>query len=171
MASSPSTPPFSHLLVTNWDFPPEHHTRLSSYFTSITHVPLGGTPTDAQLAEADVIFGLPRATYIRSIHQVPKLRFIQLGSAGSDGIIGSPMWEEQESEREQENWVKLASCSGVHVGAIGQVCKDRTTRAIRAELCAVFHNDNVGVVSSSPGAGTYQPSMPRSTSVLSFLSR
>ncbi|KIP01538.1 hypothetical protein PHLGIDRAFT_349364 [Phlebiopsis gigantea 11061_1 CR5-6] len=115
-----STPPFSHLLVASWNFPPAHRTRLAPYFANITHVPLGGTPTDAQLAEADVIFGLPRATHVRSIHQVPKLRFIQLGSAGSDGLIGSPMWEEQESEREREKWVKLASCSGVHVGAIGQ---------------------------------------------------
>lgn len=109
-------PYFANLLVVGWTLTDAHRKRLAPYFSSINHVP-DGVPSDAHLAQADVIYGLPRGKYLTSLAQVPKLKLIQLGSAGSDFIVSSPMWKEEGGDK-----IGLTSASGTHVGPIGQVC-------------------------------------------------
>lgn len=114
--STPARPPFGHLLVTGWALEPAQRARLAPYFSEITHLPQrNDAPSEAQLADAEVIYGLPSGKWFTSAAAVPKLRLIQLGSAGSDYIVRSPLWDDKDSAR-----IQVASAAGVHTGPIPQ---------------------------------------------------
>ncbi|GJE94036.1 oxidoreductase family protein [Phanerochaete sordida] len=113
--STPARPPFGHLLVANWTLDPAHRARLAPLFAQVTHVPQGRMPTPAQFADADIIYGLPRGEWLTGVAAVPRLRFIQLGSAGSELVVRSPLWQDPASER-----IQVASAAGVHTGPIPQ---------------------------------------------------
>lgn len=115
-----SSPPevLQNLLVAGVPFNDEHRKRLEPHFSKITHVQgRDKKVTDAQLAEADVIYGFPVDNVdFQSVAQVPRLRFIQLSSAGSERLLASPMWKEDTSKR-----IRIASAAGVHTSPIPQV--------------------------------------------------
>ncbi|EKM51281.1 uncharacterized protein PHACADRAFT_177935 [Phanerochaete carnosa HHB-10118-sp] len=113
--STPARPPFGHLLVVNGLLDTPHRARIAPYFIDITLVPLGKAPNDAQLGEAEVVYGLPLGEWFTSAAQVPKLRLIQLISAGSDRVVRSPLWKDEESKH-----IQVATGSGVHTGPIPQ---------------------------------------------------
>ena len=120
-SSSAAKPQFSSLLIVRWPNSSDtrdvelHRTRLAPYFKTVTFVQPSG-PTDAELAEAEVIYGLPQGSSLKSLSQVPKLRLIQLASAGSDRVLKSPIWEDEKSSR-----IQVTTASGVHTGPIPQV--------------------------------------------------
>jgi hypothetical protein len=121
--SSPSkTDKYSNILLTFFPSSRDgqgiklHRQRLEPYFETITFAH-EGVPSDAELANADVIYGLPRGEHLKSVNQVPKLKLIQLVNAGSDGVLNSPLWEDERAKD-----IKLATASGVHTGPIPQVC-------------------------------------------------
>ena len=64
--------------------------------------------------KADVIYGSP--TGLERWDQVPKLKFVQLVSAGVDAMVRQKMWHEKEAER-----VVVATAAGVHMTPISQV--------------------------------------------------
>lgn len=94
----------------------EQRTRLQGYFKSVVVVPefSGGTISEDQLARADAVFGFPNS-YIKSLDQVPNLRFLQLPSAGSDYLINSPTWKDERAKQ-----IAIASSAGLH-GVVPQV--------------------------------------------------
>jgi hypothetical protein len=100
-------------------------------------------PSPEDIARADVIYGfLPKT--LQSTKQAPKLKLVQLMSAGSDLALHSAMWKEKEAEA-----IGLATSSGVHVGSIPQVTKLfakthittnvrlRSTSLQRSSLCTI----------------------------------
>ncbi|THG98136.1 hypothetical protein EW026_g3993 [Hermanssonia centrifuga] len=112
---SSSKKALSTVLVCGIPLTPEHRARLEPFFSTIYHYgDYNEAPKDAELADADVIYGFPPAS-LASTSQVPKLQFIQLASAGSERVLGSPLWKEEESKN-----IKLATAAGVHTGPIPQ---------------------------------------------------
>ena len=106
----------SNLLVIGVPLSAKAHERLSEHFSTITHIPNNSAPVSEQLyAEADVIYGFP-VNKIPAVAQVPKLKFVQLTSAGSELILASHFAKDPESKR-----VPILSASGVHTTAIPQV--------------------------------------------------
>jgi phosphoglycerate dehydrogenase-like enzyme len=112
---------FSNILIVGWPSSNDtqgiefHRQRLAPYFETITFAQQA-TPSDTELAEAEVIYGLPRGNALKSVSQVPKLKLIQLASAGGDRIVDSALWEDEKARE-----IKLTSASGVHTGPIPQV--------------------------------------------------
>ena len=146
--------PFSNLLVVGWEFTDAHRRRLSPYFSTINHVPQG-VPSNALLAQADVIYGLPNSKWLTSRNQVPKLRLIQLGSSGSDYIVNSAMWKEEDRDK-----IQLTNASGVAVGPIPQVkCAParQYDRAANNLFTIVLHCDHSGLVPPAARASTHKP--------------
>lgn len=136
--------PFSNLLVVSWGAVGDDlRARLTPYFETIEVAAWRAAPTDDQLAAAEVILGLPRAKDIQHRAQVPKLKFVQLISAGSDHIINSPLWKEEGAES-----IKLATAAGVHTGPIPQVSKATASWESRADwdMVSVLYCHDAGVV-------------------------
>ena len=106
----------SHLLVIGVPLSAKARGRLSEHFSTITHIPSNSAPVSDELyAEADVIYGFPVNKIPLAAH-VPKLKFVQLTSAGSELILASPFAKDPESKR-----IPILSASGVHTTAIPQV--------------------------------------------------
>ena len=116
----------SNLLVIGVPLSAKARERLSEHFSTITHIPSNSAPVSDELyAEADVIYGFP-VNKIPAVAQVPKLKFVQLTSAGSELILASPFAKDPESKR-----IPILSASGVHTTAIPQV----STWRERAVVC------------------------------------
>ena len=64
--------------------------------------------------KADVVYG--STTGLERWEQAPKLKFVQLVSAGVDAMVRQRMWHEKEAER-----VAVATAAGVHMTPISQV--------------------------------------------------
>lgn len=85
--------------------------QIQPKFKKIIDVGWMGDASEADLAEADIAWGfLPMN--LQSVSQVPRLRFVQAISAGTDFVLKSQMWREPGAKD-----FKLASSAGVHVGA------------------------------------------------------
>ncbi|KAI0086751.1 D-isomer specific 2-hydroxyacid dehydrogenase [Irpex rosettiformis] len=105
----------SNLLVIGPPFSAKARQRLSEHFSKITHIESNSEPVSDELyAEADVIYGFP-VNKIPSAKHVPRLKFIQLTSAGSELILASPFGKDPESKK-----IPILSASGVHTTAIPQ---------------------------------------------------
>ncbi|EPS93803.1 hypothetical protein FOMPIDRAFT_1020394 [Fomitopsis schrenkii] len=124
-AASPSTVPvgssseetrFEHILVLSVPFPDAHRALLEKHAKSITYIPNpseAGSVLDEEYRKADVVYGFP--TGLERWEQAPHLRFVQLVSAGVDGIVRQRMWHEKEAAR-----VVIATAAGVHMTPISQ---------------------------------------------------
>lgn len=115
--TAPSSRTISNVLIIGTPLSDENRKRIETEGgLTITHVRSRDTPIpDEQLAEADVIFGLP-VKWAKSVKQVPRLQFIQLHSAGAEVILGSDLLKEEESKR-----IVIASAAGTHTSSIPEV--------------------------------------------------
>lgn len=105
----------TNLLVIGVPLSAKSRERLSVHFSKITHIESNDTPVSDELyAEADVIHGYP-VNKIPSAHHIPRTKFIQLTSAGSEVILASPLVKDPESKR-----IPILSACGVHTTAIPQ---------------------------------------------------
>jgi len=64
-------------------------TLRSTFPTVHYHPPSSSSPSTTALKEVDIIFGPPRQAPVKSFHEFPRLRYIQLGSAGADAAIST----------------------------------------------------------------------------------
>jgi len=88
-------------------------TLRSTFPTVHYHPPSSSNPSTTTLKEVDIIFGPPRQLSVQSFKQLPKLRYIQLGSAGADAAISTLQgWGEGGGH------VKMMTASGTHVLSI-----------------------------------------------------
>ncbi|KAI0686878.1 D-isomer specific 2-hydroxyacid dehydrogenase [Cytidiella melzeri] len=125
----------SNLLIIGVPFSEAARERLSAHFTTITYIGSTDTPvTDEQYAKADVIYGYPINT-IQSASHVPRLKFIQLTSAGSELVLASPLLKDPDSKH-----LTICSASGVHTTAIPQ--------HFIATTLALFHHLQEQIVTS-----------------------
>jgi len=77
------------------------------------HPPSSTSPSTSTLNDVDIIFGPPRQLSIQSFKELPKLKYIQLGSAGADAAISTLQgWGEGGGH------VKMMTASGTHVLSI-----------------------------------------------------
>ncbi|KZT67620.1 hypothetical protein DAEQUDRAFT_383796 [Daedalea quercina L-15889] len=115
MVSSSKDTRFEHILVLNVPFPDAHRALLDKHAKSITHIPNPReTPVpDAEYRKATAIYGSPVG--LKRWEQVPNLKFVQLDSAGADGVVREKMWHEEGAER-----VVMATVAGVHMAPISQ---------------------------------------------------
>ena len=96
-----------------------HLARLRTLFATVHHHAACDTPPPREhLAAADVLYGFPAAALERRT-QTPRLRLVQLASAGAERVVGNPIWRE-ECEGEGGR-IALATAAGVHTGVIPQV--------------------------------------------------
>ena len=92
--------------------------RLRTRFSTVTYID-EGEPTDEQWASADVIYVGHSANKIPSAARIPRVKFVQLPSAGAEHILGSPFGKDSVSKH-----IAIISASGVHSTSIPQVrCK------------------------------------------------
>jgi hypothetical protein len=98
---------------------------LRSTFTTVHYHPSTSSeqPSPSNLAEIDMIFGPPQrlgSIGIKSLDQLPRLRYIQLGSAGADGPLASDVMKDwiQKDQAQRGREVKLMTASGTHVLSI-----------------------------------------------------
>jgi len=88
-------------------------TLRSTFSTVHYHPPSSSDPSTTTLKEVDIIFGPPRQLSVQSFKELPKLRYIQLGSAGADAAISTLQgWGEGGGH------VKMMTASGTHVLSI-----------------------------------------------------
>lgn len=88
-------------------------TLRSTFPTVHYHPPSSSNPSTTTLNEVDIIFGPPRQLSVQSFKELPKLRYIQLGSAGADAAISTLQgWGEGGGH------VKMMTASGTHVLSI-----------------------------------------------------
>lgn len=97
------------------ELPDVQKERLSWYFEHIDFYLNPNDITPEVWRESDAVFGF--GYRIQSFDQVPRLRFVQLASAGADILLQSPIWKEDE----RANQVQMATAAGVHIAAIPQV--------------------------------------------------
>ena len=135
--SSSSRQPYSNVLITGWGAASKdetvieyHRKRLGPYFETITFAK-EAIPSDDELKAADVVYGLPNGSWFKSASQVPRLKLIQLVSAGSERVVNSPLWKDEKAKD-----IKLTSASGVHTGPIPQV--RATDVAVSGDRLIVF---------------------------------
>lgn len=102
--------------------------RIKQSFSTVHYHP-EPTPeevTDEKLKEVDAIFinwsGLPD-NIVPSFSKTPKLKFLQLPSAGSERAVKAKAFEEQVEKGKQGDYeVKLCNSSGIHVTSIPPWC-------------------------------------------------
>jgi hypothetical protein len=125
----PSSPPplpaapqrkLSHLLVVGTPLTPAHRTALSAHFATISHYPDRAAVPASAYASADAAFGFPQ---VAAFAEIPRMRLVQLASAGADYLLGNPMWKREGEAR----GVDVATAAGVHMIPISQV---RAARAV-----------------------------------------
>ena len=88
----------------------------STFNTVHYHPPSSSAPSSSILQDVDIIFGPPKQLPIKSFTQLPKLRYIQLGSAGADAAISTLQgWGEGQGSGGD---VKMMTASGTHVLSI-----------------------------------------------------
>jgi hypothetical protein len=88
-------------------------TLRSTFPTVHYHPPSSSNPSTSILEQVDIIFGPPRQAPVKSFKELPKLRYIQLGSAGADAAISTLQgWGEGGGH------VKMMTASGTHVLSI-----------------------------------------------------
>jgi hypothetical protein len=106
------------LVVGRIPFPDTHRQRVEKFFTHIHYYP-DMTKADLKvLQQADVLYGFG-AWNVHSFEQIPRVRFIQLASAGADDALKDPMWKDEEGRQS----VIMSTAAGVHMGPIPQVRK------------------------------------------------
>jgi hypothetical protein len=124
--------------------------RLSQYFEHIDCYLNPNDITPEAWSEADAIFGL--GYRIQSFDQVPRLRFVQLSSAGADTLLQSPIWKEDE----RASQVQMATAAGVHVAAIPQVSSMLESNYAILNICyAVVHHVDSRSLAQSPVPDTH----------------
>lgn len=107
-------------------------TRIKKSFSTVHYFP-NPTPEqvdDAKLKDVDAIFmnwsGLPDDV-VPSFKKTPKLKFLQLPSAGSERAVKAKAFQEQvEKGKQGEYEIKLCNASGIHVTSIPQWCIGQT---------------------------------------------
>lgn len=88
-------------------------TLRSTFNTVHYHPPSSTSPSSSILNEVDIIFGPPGKAPVKSFNELPKLRYIQLGSAGADAAISAlQKWGGKGDH------VKMMTASGTHVLSI-----------------------------------------------------
>lgn len=80
-------------------------------------------PSPSALDEVEMVFGQPQGLSsigITSFDQLPRLRYIQLGSAGADGPLASQVMKDwiQKDQAQRRRDIKLMTASGTHVLSI-----------------------------------------------------
>ena len=99
---------------------------LRSAFSTVHYHPSSvALPGPDVLGEIEILFGPPNRLKLDSFDQVPKLRYIQLGSAGADGPLSTPVlkdWVSRQSRddtaKKDEREIKMMTASGTHVLSI-----------------------------------------------------
>ncbi|KAF7795289.1 hypothetical protein EIP86_006443 [Pleurotus ostreatoroseus] len=122
LLSTPAAKPpsLSTLLVTSIPLSPAHLARLRTLFATVHHHPARDTPPPREhLAAADVLYGFPPAALERRA-QAPRLRLVQLASAGAERVVASPIWREEGGGEGEGGRIALATAAGVHTGVIPQ---------------------------------------------------
>ncbi|EIN04029.1 hypothetical protein PUNSTDRAFT_108873 [Punctularia strigosozonata HHB-11173 SS5] len=96
---------------------PDHRERLRPYFREIVYLPgIGKELPDDVLRRVDVVYGLLPPSVDRP-ELVPRLKLVQLTSAGADRALENPLWKSIGKEGGE---VVLTTAAGVHVGPIPQ---------------------------------------------------
>lgn len=96
---------------------------LRSAFKTVHYHPAGSDqPSPSVLQEVEIVFGPPqRLAPIKTLDELPKLRYIQLGSAGADHPLATPILKDWLARSEQDKAgrdVKMMTASGTHVLSI-----------------------------------------------------
>lgn len=96
---------------------------LRSAFKTVHYHPAGSDqPSSSVLQDVEIIFGPPsRVSAMKTLDDLPKLKYIQLGSAGADGPLGNPAlkdWVGRSEEARNGREVKMMTASGTHVLSI-----------------------------------------------------
>lgn len=95
---------------------------LRSAFSTVHYHPSSvALPTPEILKEVEILFGPPNRLKLDSFDQVPKLKYIQLGSAGADGPLSTPVlkdWVSKKDNNDGGREIKMMTASGTHVLSI-----------------------------------------------------
>lgn len=81
-------------------------------------------PTLEVLQEVEILFGPPNRLSLETFDELPKLKYIQLGSAGADGPLSTPVlkdWAQKGRDHGTERngrEIKMMTASGTHVLSI-----------------------------------------------------
>ena len=128
-STAAATRELTSILVLAQPLADEHRARLKAAgFTNIVNIPDRTTqPTPEQLADAHILYGFVQQAKLETVDQVPKLRFIQLKSAGAESIVDLPFWKDDRAAS-----IGLTTAAGVHTGPIPQV---RALPCVRRAVC------------------------------------
>lgn len=100
--------PFSCLLVTI-EIPATALASLETLFDTVNYCPADASPPSAQqYAAADVLYTLKSPVNLLSVEQTPRLKLVQLHSAGVGHFTGTPFF----LSLDDKNPLVLASASG-----------------------------------------------------------
>lgn len=96
---------------------------LRSTFPTVHYHPAGSSPPPASvLKEVEILFGPPtRLSDVKTFDELPKLKYVQLGSAGADGPLATPVlkdWVKRDESGRGGREVKMMTASGTHVLSI-----------------------------------------------------
>lgn len=96
---------------------------LRSTFSTVHYHPSGSdAPSASALKEVDMLFGPPqRLSNVKTLDELPKLRYIQLGSAGADGPLATAAlkdWVKRDESGRGGRDIKMMTASGTHVLSI-----------------------------------------------------
>jgi hypothetical protein len=97
---------------------------LRKTFQTVHHYPSPSSPPSPSILESiDILFGPPQRlpSSVKSLDALPNLKFIQLGSAGADGPLGTAAlkeWVEKGDQGRKGREVKMMTASGTHVLSI-----------------------------------------------------
>jgi hypothetical protein len=100
---------------------------LKSTFSTVHYFPPSSSPPPTSVLEQiDILFGPPQRLSewsIETFHQLPKLKYIQLGSAGADGPLKAPAVKAFIENRDGDSRgggreIKMMTASGTHVLSI-----------------------------------------------------
>lgn len=96
---------------------------LRSTFSTVHYHPSSvALPGPEVLKEVEILFGPPNRLKLDSFDQVPKLKYIQLGSAGADGPLSTPVLKDWVSKQDGggggEREIRMMTASGTHVLSI-----------------------------------------------------
>lgn len=115
LSSVQSKSGLQRLLVYGVPLPAAHRARLEPFFSSIQHRPNRREISEGDVRDVDIIYGdLP--ALVNKMAQVPCLQLVQLASAGSDEVLKSSLWSDEQAGR-----IQLATAAGVHTGAQGNL--------------------------------------------------
>lgn len=121
--------------------------KMRSTFKTVHYYPDNASiPSDA-LQTSQMLFtgGGKFASSIKSLEDLPKLRHIQMASAGANGILQSAIFQEHLQKGKRE--ITLAGASGTHVLSIPNY--------VVGTIIVLFHQLHTQIIASRVSAAMY----------------